>query len=434
MTFSGGTTMRFLRVFLLAFLLSAALFAQDPGDAELMNGLGAFGRGEVETAYQEFEKAADANSSLAPAGVLTAILFTRQGDAVRTREFLNRAVAASPHDPEAWYRLAQLAADEHRVPELTLLLEKADSLLKNFTASNAVSRVDFLKGESLSLAARLAQEQGDLPKAESKMREYLALNPESGEGELSLGFLLLEQKKTDEAIQEFDRAKERNSEYCAGWLTAALLLDEAGRGETALQLLKDHSGGELTPVELDRAARLFFRHGQLEDARSLVNRIPEKTLDRCRWDGLLAYTAEEYEDAEKYYREAAALAPNDFDAVSGLILALAEQGKESLFTEAFERADKLRRKHPQSDEAAGTLAWVEFRRGNLGRGEDILLPILDRGGLTPTSAYYLACMSVYSKETDLARQLLENALDGTEFFPKRADAEKLRAELAKKEE
>ena len=54
-----------------------------------------------------------------------------------------------------------------------------------------------------------------------------------------------------------------------------------------------------------------------------------------------------------------------------------------------------------------------------------LLPILDRGGLTPTSAYYLACIASARGEDDLARQLLTSALAEPSFFPKRRDAENL---------
>ncbi len=400
-----------------------------PGAPRFAEGVDLFYQGDAEAAYQVFDAAQKADPSLPPAGVTVALLSRQKGDLPQTHLYLARAIKENPADPEAWYRLGEIAADEKRLTELELLRERADSLLNAFAESDAGKaspRLSFLRSESISLAARGLEEAGDLAASEAKMREYIKLNPENAEGYLSLGYLLLRQDKNDEALEVFSLAKERNPSLFAGWLTAAVLFEEKGNAEEASRLLDQHrSDGQLAVFELSRIARMLYRRGRLDEAREAAERIPAKTLDRLRWDGLFAYSEGDAEKAAAAYREALRNAPNDFDVMNGLILALAEQGKTSSLTEAFEKADRFRRSHPQSDEAAGTLAWVEFCRGNADRAEDMLLPILYRGGLTPTSAVYLACAAFSRKENDLARQLLVSALAEPAFFPKRSEAEKL---------
>ena len=409
---------------------------QEPSSPALIaQGIDLFAQGDADAACDCFGRAQKLDPALAPAGVITALLFKQRGDIQQAHIYLDRAVKETPGDPEPWYRLAELAADEKRMAELGLLLEKGDALLAAFLDSDAGKsspRAVFLKSESISVAARAFELAGDLAASESKMREYIKLNPQAAEGYLSLGFLLLEQEKLDGALAQFSRAKEVNPLFFAGWLTAASLLDEKGKHAEAEKLVDEHQNDpDLSPADLSRLARLQFRWGRLADAQQTAGRIPPETLDRLKWDALLAYTGGDPQQAEKIYRQALRSAPDDFESLNGLALALAEQGKNSLLGEAFEKADRLHRKHPLSDEAAGTLAWIEFHRGNIDRAEDILLPILDRGGLTPTSAFYLACAAVYRKNNDLAFQLLTSSLADPAFFPKRSEAEKLLDSLGK---
>ena len=405
--------------------------SETPGTADFLRGSQLFREGEIEDAYLAFAAAGKANPALAPAGVLTALFFFQEGNLAQTHEFLNRAIAESPNDPEAWYRLARLAADDQRYPELELLLMRGDESLNAFAESNGnADRLLFLKGESVALSARLAQGKGNLSSAESKMREFTALYPDNGDGYLSLGYLLLQQDKTDEAIAEFSRAKERNPNLLSGWLTAASLLNGRGDTETAFRLLDEHKNDiGLSPADFSRMASLFFKRGKLDEVVRIKEHLPVGSLDRFKWDGLLASSGGDYVTAEKAYQDALKAAPDDFESINGLILAIADQGKEERQQDVLNRADRFRRRYPQSDEAAGTYAWVEFRCGNTERAEDVLLPILDRGGLTPTSAYYLACIVLCRKDNALAEQLLDSALASPDFFPKRADAEKLRESL-----
>ena len=428
------------RIFL--FIIGAGLFFVPARGEESGASAGAdlwteainlFSEGDSDAAYRLFDAAQKENPSFPPAGVAVALLAKQRGDLSETHAYLNRAIREAPGDPEPWYRLAEIAAEENRLPELELLREKADALLAAYAESETGKdshRLTFLRAQSISAASRALECAGDFTAAESKMREYIALNPEGAEGYLSLGYLLLRQEKNDEALEAFARAKELSPSLFSGWLTAAVLLEEKGDAEGATRLLDEHyNDEELSLPELSRAARMLFRRGRLDETRRLAARMAPESLDRLRWDALLAYTEGDSESAAADYRKALRLAPNDFDAINGLALALAEQETVSLQTEAFEKADRLRRRNPNSDEAAATLAWAEFRRGNVDRAEDILLPILDRGGLTPTSAYYLACILAARREDDLARKLLTSALADPAFYPKRRDAEKLLKKL-----
>lgn len=419
----------------LAFIPATESDGGSPGDAELMKGLEFFYQGEPDQACSAFEEARRLNPDLAPAGVLTAILFSQKGDLAATHRYLNRAVAESPDDPEAWFRLARLAADENRVPELELLLAKGDELLKRFKAAHPSKddvRIRYLTGEAISLAARLAQEKGDWAGAESLMRDYLSFDPASDEGHISLGYLLLEQKKIDEAVAMFDKARALNPERFSGWLTAASLMNEKGWREEAERLVDDHrTEDDLTCADLSRTGHLLFQWDRIDDARQIADRLPAESAERHKLTGLLDYNDGDYSEAETEYRAAFRTNPNDHEAANGLILALAEQNNKSKLMEAREKADANRKKRPNSDEAAGTLAWTEFLLGRIERSEDLLLPILDRSGLTPTNAYYLARVAALRRDYDFARQLLDNALEASDHFSKRGDAEELRDLLLK---
>lgn len=62
---------------------------------------------------------------------------------------------------------------------------------------------------------------------------------------------------------------------------------------------------------------------------------------------------------------------------------------------------------------------------------DNVVQILDRGDLTPTNAYYLARVAAVRGNFDLARQLLDGALDQSDPFSKRKKAEEFRGLLMK---
>ena len=421
-----------------------------PGSLELRQALNLFNLDKPKEAYEAFRNGRTANPRLAPAGVLMALLYFQKGDVASAHRFLNMAVEECPEDPEAWFQLARFAADDGRIPELGLLLEHGKLLLEKAVQESGQDvnhRFQYLENEFLSLSARLAQAKGDLAGAEAVMREYVQRNPGSWEGLLSLGYLFLEQDRQDDAVSVFDQAQALNSECLSGWLTATSLLDEKGKRNEARELMAKHypianSDGNgtvsepsgLSTQDCCRILVLFFRWGQLDNVRKTVTLLPDGCAERIKWEAQLDYCYGDFEEAEKKYRQALRLNPSDFEIMNGFILSVVDQNDKSSLPEALEKAEAARRKYPDSVDAAGTLAWAELHKGRTERAEDILLPFLDHGEITPTTAYYLACAAVLRGGRELAEQLLVNALDEGDFFPKRPEAEILLDQLRKMDE
>ena len=86
--------------------------------------------------------------------------------------------------------------------------------------------------------AELLRSIGELTEAEDSLRKSIELLPHDSFGHLELGLLLLQSRKPQEAISEFDEVLKNNPRSVAALNGTALALNELGRRQEALQKLE----------------------------------------------------------------------------------------------------------------------------------------------------------------------------------------------------
>lgn len=429
----------FLSALICSAILSESLWSADANAPqsvlqrpEQSQAVAAFGQGDVETAYRLFAASYVQDAELPPPALLIAMLSLARGEYDEFYQSCARAVEENPSDPESWYRLGEIALAEGRLVEAQLLLERGDAVLEKFgqtdgRSTDSGSRFDYLQNDALSLGARLAEARGDLARAESLLRRLVARAQESDAARLSLGWILLEEDKTDEAIAEFDAARKIDGRNLPGYLTAVVLLDRRRQTEKAQKLADERFDPERIDVAADylpQLVQLYLKWNRLDAAEKLVEKMPADSAARRRLSGRIALYRNDYEKAEREYQAAMLRDGDDFDTRNGYALALAEinEGKRN---QAVQIATENYRRQPHSEEAAATLGWIEFLSGRSERANELLRPYFERGSFTPTTAYYLAEVALALGDDTLAGTLLDLALGQNENFPKRRDAETL---------
>ncbi len=411
-------------------------------DPELLKGVDAYMRGDYDACYKLFRGVYEKNPSLSPPGVLMAQLFSSDGKYVKMHEYLEKASLDHPTDPEIFFQLGQIALKEGRRVECRLLMDKGNAVLEQLEKSGQgknkafSSRLDELFRQSYSLQANLAQSENDFAAAEESIRKITLRNRNDADAWTSLGFLLFKQNKNEEALKAFAQAQTLDPSLSADWLVLAQLLHHEGKTDEAKQLVDTQFDQEkTTPGDLARLVRLFAHWGRFKEAEKLTGSLLKKNANSlAAWTllGELSLYQSEFAVAEDQFRKAVLINSSDFDATNGLALALSDQQNRQKLIQAHTIAKTNWEHNPKLPEAIATYAWILYLLGQRDQAEQLFSPMLEKGEITSTIAYYLAEIANSRRASPLALNFLDLALEKEAWFPKRAAAIELRQLLEKK--
>jgi tetratricopeptide (TPR) repeat protein len=327
--------------------------------------------------------------------------------------------------PEAALTLVRRAlADEPAAPGPVLLaldlmpkLDNAEALVQGY-----LSQKDALPPVRLAYARTLDQLQR-IGEGTVQMRKVLAQQPELAAAWLSLGASLVDLRENREAIEALDRYVALAAGAPPSTMPAdADHGDDAGTNSRAMNELAylllaqaheqagdDAAAGrwldKIEPSRIDmptlvRRASLMTRHGQVEQARTLVREAPARDeptartrllaetqvlREAKRWaeayelllgamrrdpeDTVLMYelamVAERlnrYEDMEALLRRVITLKPDDHQAHNALGYSLAD--RNTRLEEALGHVQQASQLAPRDPFIIDSLGWVEFRLGH----------------------------------------------------------------------
>jgi tetratricopeptide (TPR) repeat protein len=159
------------------------------------------------------------------------------------------------------------------------------------------------------------------------------------------------------AVPDYRRAVELlpDDDEARWWL--AVSLQEAGQFDEALrhlEVLRDRGwpDRDLRP----RLARSLDKLGRTDEARALLDADlaadPDHPLARCV-RGQLEFAAENYESAERDYRQAVGVRPQDYQSRFALVQCLRHQGKEADARQEEDAAEKLKERQERLGELRG---------------------------------------------------------------------------------
>ena len=242
--------------------------------------------------------------------------------------------------------------------------------------------------------------KGNLPGAESFVRQKLENAQADARLYLILGNLLERQKKDQEALSAYEKAQELDPTLSPPYLAAARLLRKLGQKEEALAKYK-----------------------------AMVEKLPNSLPGHMGMAALFQIDGDN-DKATEQYRKVLEIKNDYTPAANNLAWLIASDPKGDL-GEALMLAMRAKQESPDDPNVADTLGWVHYQRNSFSLAIAQFQFALRNHPDNPMWAYHLALAQKGDKQKEAAIQTLKQLLDQKSEFSDRTKAEELLAELTK---
>ncbi len=403
---------------------------------EITDAIAAFKNNDLPGALKLLREAVKKNPDMPPAELIMAQLC--QNIPGGTRAYLEQAAVTAPTDPETYVLMGDFALRERRVTEAELLYQKAASLMPAFKSS--AKRKAILQPRIFNGLATVAEARGDYALAQSRLEEWLKIDPKNSVALRSLARCLFQQKNPQGALEKLRAARNADAEVLTPEAILATYYQMSGDKENAKKYMDEAVAAN--PKDLKTrltASQWGLETGQLDYAAteaSAALQIDSKSLQAKVLAGVIALFQKNYPRAEQYFKAALDQSPSNFAASNNLALALVEQMDETKKRRALEYAENnykqfANKGDPNAAEAASTCGWVNYKLGRLDQAEKAYKVAIATGQVSPDTAYYIARLASDRGQDETAKQWLDNAMKATGPFAMKDEAEALRKQLKK---
>lgn len=425
-----------------AQMLIGKAVSDDDQSAEVTNAISRFLASDIDGARAILERVKSNNAKLPPPGVMMSMLWMNVNRVAEARSELEDTVNKFPADPESFLMLGDLAFQDRRITESSLLFNKATDLTKAFMENPKRKRDFEIRGNAGLAAVAEARRQWDV--ARKHIEAWMALDPDNASARQRLGIVLFQLGEEEKALEQFRESKKLDPKSLQPELWMARLYSDAKKRDVARKQIE--AAVKAAPKDVGvllGAAEWFLAQNDLEAAKANADAalaVDEKNLGAKLIRGTVARVARDYRTAEKYLNEAHVQSPGNFPASNSLALVLVESEEKEARQRAVEMAEAnvamYRDNNTVGPNALTTLAWIYYRLGRREDAEKLFARVTQSNTLPTDGAYYLARVLADRGDADKARSILEQVLAGEPFFATRADAvdllEKLRSTPPKK--
>ncbi|REK15831.1 MAG: tetratricopeptide repeat protein [Planctomycetota bacterium] len=418
-------------------LTGSAVSGVGPYRQDVEDAIKAFAGRNYGAALERLQNAKKVTPALAPAEVMMAQLHFDAGQPLPAIAMLERALKSAPNDPEAYVLLIERALAEGRFTEAGLLYDKLDGVIAAFNQSP--KRRDLLRRRAYSAGATIAEAQGDIKGAQTRLENLLKLNPSDASAHTRLGQMRFRQGDDRGAYTAFQSASADKKALPAA-LMMAMLWAEKNKANAEKWLDAAVKAAPNDPRTQIGAANYMLRNNRLDEAKGHAAKAIE--LDPSGYDsnfiaGVAARMDGDYRKADQYLSRALLLQPTNVDLMNHLALSLVELPDETSKARAMQYAQIIAKQNPGNPNIMATLGWVNYR---LNRPEDakrafnaVFSSPEVRATQTMSSemAYYLANLAKEQGNSQEAIKMLREALNTEQPFAYRKMANEMLAELTK---
>lgn len=394
--------------------------------------------GRTAEAIQSLRMARQKNPNLPPANLMLAQLLFRSRQASQAQAALQEAVREDRNDPGAYVYLGEIALQSGRLAEAELLYDKALDLGSRYSTNR--KRRDRLMVSAYSGKVSLYELREDWTEAKALLDKSLQIDPNNSLSLTRKGRVLFKMSSTREEQRDvyeiFKKLHAEDENTAHPDVNMALLYQQSGKTANAKQLMARAAQSDANNIRTRlAAAKWALNAGELDMAQENAQaamQLDSGSLEAKLYVGLVARFRNDLLKAEQVFRDAHAQSPRHLGANTQLTLVLIEQADERKRAQALDYARLNTQlysdlKDASGREAAVTLAWVLSRMGQKGAAERAVQQALNAGTsrLSADSGYHAAQILYDGGLTEVAQQLLEQALSSESVFPNRQAAEQL---------
>ena len=414
-------------------LTSSAVTEVGPYQQDVQDAIDRFMARDIEGARTLLAAAKKKQPKLMPPEVMLAQLLAAAGQGQAVRPELERAIKNYPNDPEAYLILGDVAAGEGRITDAALLFAKASELAARFN-ENPKRKQNFQMRGYAGMAA-MDEARENWATAKENLNAWIKIDPKNAAPHQRLSRVLFKLDDRRGAYSELQAAVKLDPKVAPPDVVMGNYYMQASEPAQAAKFMeaagKKGSDDLVTNLSL---AQYYSQNGQLSEAEKHADaalKIDPNSLDAKLARGIVARMQKDYKTAKKWLEAAHTQTPGNAMVTNHLALALLEQEEKADQQRAMEFAEINQKLNPNDVGAAATLGWVAYRLGRKADATRAFNAIVQRQGLTPESAYYVAYVLKDQGQDKEAVGLLDKALDNKLTFPYRKEAEALLAELRK---
>jgi len=392
-----------------------------------------FGNRDVLGARQFLESAKRKFPNLPPVELMMAKMHFVSGNPAAAQAALEQTVLDNPTDPEPYILLGDQAIAQGRTVEAEALYEKGLQLIGQFQGNAKRKHNMIIKARNGH--ALVAERRRKWEPAVADLQVLLQEDPDNATAHFRLGRALFMLKKQKEGYDELVKAQKLDDKLPHPMVSAALLYDQLGQDDEAAKSFQN-------AVRADRAnlktlvsyAQWLIQSGDPANAEKVLaeaRKVDPESVDVLSLSGVAARMSKKMKPAEDYFVDALRLAPSNSGVINQLALLLIDQPDEDKRKRALDFAQINATLRPESSEANITLSWVLYKLGRTHDANEVFKKGVQMGGLTADSSYLVAQMLVDQGQKEVAKQILERALDNSEgtLFIMRSEAEQLKGTL-----
>jgi tetratricopeptide (TPR) repeat protein len=402
--------------------------SDDAQYADINSAIARFRDRDLDGCRALMERARSNNPKLPPPGVMMAMLWLSVNQLGPARAELEDTAVKFAADPEPYLLLGDLAFQDRRITDASVLFDKANQLTAAYTENPKRKRDFDIRGHAGTAAVAEARKQWE--KSEKELRAWMELDPDNSSAHQRLGIVLYHLGKPQDALEQFREAKKLDDKSVHPELAMARLYDEAKKRDTSRKLIEQAvKSSPQDPAVLLAAAQWYLGQNDLATATIHADnalKLDPKSLEAKVVRGAIARVSRDYKVAERYFNEAHVQSPGNFPSSNSLALVLVEGDDKADRQRALEMAEAnvamQREGSPFQVTALTTLAWVFYKVGRREDAEKILSQITQSNQLSTDGAYYVAKILADRGEKDRARKILEEVLASEALFATRPDA------------
>jgi len=245
---------------------------------------------------------------------------------------------------------------------------------------------------------------------------------------------LLKEKKVDVAIERCRKQIAKRPGNPGYYVLLAKLISQKGDYKEAL--MNFEKALEMDPQDMEAlfgVARMEQMMGSLDAALEKYQAIRKRDPDNLVASMLAATLLEQKgnaDEASAIYREVLKRNPNVPAAANNLAFYYAEHAPTTPnLQEAKRLVGPLLQKYGENPNLVDTVAWIEYRQGNLSKAKDLLLGLSEKDRRTPIIAYHMGMVQLGLGEKTDAAKSLKMAANSPERFPGKGEAEKTLKEM-----